>query len=242
MKKKALFKILAIVVLLVGIAFLGLTVNGILQGNRYYDQFRKIGVKVRDVYEDAGTNGLDQVKEKYRGTNAILDRIDALGGENAQVALEDVHTAFGLTDTIEATESAVSSLKVLGTEKGKALLEEVYEQIGAADEAYAAVKAFGTDVAETYLEDIKAAVENDGEDARAALDRSYEELDSDTLKKVNKYLDFVFGLIKKNGAEEALPYMDAVVAAADQTSVDFVQAQISAMAGENETEEAEGAE
>ena len=226
MKKKAIFKILAIVVLLVGIVFLGLTVNGILQGNKYYDQFRKIGVKVRDVYSDAGDKGLDQVKDDYRGTNAMVDKIDALGGANAQTALEDVHTAYGLTDTIEATESIVKSLKALGTEEGKKLLTEVYREIGEADDAYAAVKAFGADVAETYLEDIEAAVENDGEDARAALDRSYEELEKDELKKVNSYLDFVFGLIKKAGSELGLPYMSDVVANSDQTYLDFARQRI----------------
>ena len=90
MSKKAVIKTLAIAVILVGVVLLGFTVYGIVQGNRYYDLFRKISVSLKEVYPTADSAGLDQVKEDYRPVFAAVDQIDALGGQEGKKYLDEL--------------------------------------------------------------------------------------------------------------------------------------------------------
>ena len=84
MKKKVLIKALAVLVILLGVALLAMSIVGIQEGNSTYDLFRKISVRMRDVYTDVDRDGLDSVKDQYREAFAVVDQIDGLGAENAK--------------------------------------------------------------------------------------------------------------------------------------------------------------
>ena len=241
MKKKILIKALAIAVLAVGVVLLGLTVRGILEGNRYYDLFRKIGVNIHDVYSEIDNHGLDAVKDTYRNTFAVVDEMDALGAGSIQADLDDVNTAYGLVDTIEATESIVTSINLLGGQQAQDSLNDVYDAISEAEKTFAAVKAVGAENAGTYMEDIAAALEAQPEDlaaARAALDSGYADLDEDIAKQVKKFFDFVFQQVESKGREEALAYMDQALDASEQTSEEFAEGLIGAKYADAEDETA----
>ena len=241
MKKKVIVKALAIVVILVGVILLGQTVQGVIQGNTYYDLFRKIGVNIHDVYADIDSKGLDQVKDDYRGVFAVVDEMDALGGSHIKAALDGVNTAYGLVDTIEATESIVASVNAVGAEKATQGLNEIFDAISDANKARAAVKAAGADNAETYLEDVKAALEDQPDDltaARAAVDAAYADLDDDTSKQVKKFFDYMFQLAGAKGNEQAVSYMEALLESPDQSDEEFARQVIEQKYADDETEDA----
>ena len=241
MKKKIALKTLAIAVILVGVILLGFTAQGIIEGNKIYDLFRKIRVNVHDVYKDVDSKGLEQVKEEYRDVFAAVDQIDALGGEKAKTYLNNVNTAYGLVDTIEATESIVGSINRMGAQQAQQSLAEVFDTIDEAGKALSAVKAAGAENAETYLVDVEAALADheDLDEARAQLDAGYSDLDEDTAKQVKAFFNFVFQMAKDKGSEEALRYMEAVIESADVTAEEFAEQRIAERYADPELENAE---
>ena len=238
MNKKIIFKALAIAAILAGIVLLVFSVQGIQESNKNYDLFRKIRVGTKEVYRQIDSEGLDAVKDEYRGAFALLDQMDALGGAKTKAYVDDVSTAYGLADTIEVTESMVASVNGIGADQARTQLDRIYAAIDEAEKALKAVNAAGAENAGTYLVDIEGALDGqeDADEARAELDGSYADLDEDTAKKVSAFFDYVFKMVKEKGAEEALAYLKAVSETPESTGVEFAAQLLAAEAGAEGTE------
>ncbi len=197
MNKKILIKALAVIVLLGGVALLVMSVNGISLGNQYYDLFRKIKVNMDDVHAEAQEKGVEQLQTDYTDVFRAVDQIDALGGESSVQILNDVNTAYGWIDTIEATDNAVSVVNTLGTEPARRYMEEAFDAVNRAGEAYDVIKASGS-ARDTlaYLAEAAEAIELKGPaDARESLDELYAESEEELQKKAGAFFDFLFGKI-----------------------------------------------
>ena len=251
MKKKIVLKTLAIVALLVGAVLLFQAVQGILEGNKAYDLFRKIRVNMSDVYSEVDTKGLDQVKEDYRDAFAIVDKIDALGGTNAQRYLNDIGTVYGLVDTVEVTEALTGFVNNIEPSRAWQVMNEVYAEINKAAKAYAAVEAkgIGYENATSYVSSIESALKAN-EDTDAARDsaqavyvdpdkedKSDEEKEKDKI--IKEFFDYVFGLVKSDGSEESMRYMNALLNSSDLTSLEFAQEQVNERHAQTESEDKE---
>ena len=237
MKKKVLIKALAVLVILLGIGLLAVSVIGILEGNSTYDLFRKINVRMRDVYADVDSDGLDSVKDHYREAFAVVDQIDVLGTENAKRYLDDTASVFALVDTAEATDKIVAYVDSIGLEESLKILDEVDMELTRASDAFKAVETVGADDASAYLSEIESALDEE-EDLQAVSARLTEKygLDADTkemaedekkaLANLKSFFTCSDGLMTELGGQEALEYLKAVVNASDMTEVEFAQGRI----------------
>ena len=250
MKKKIIFKTLGIIVLLAGLVLAYFTGRGILEGNKTYDLFRRIRVDMKDVQADIDKNGLDAVKEEYRDAFAVLDQVDALGTQKAQVYLDDVNTAYGLIDTMEATEHIVAQINSIGVARAREGLNMIYDAIGKIKDASELVASAPGNVS-VHLEEIGAVLENQ-DDLTAAreevyakyasdLDRETAEIvngsyDEDKAKQLRTFFINVFKRLESYGKEE-LAYLSSVAEISDVTpekfAVDQVQEEIRAGAPED---------
>ncbi len=227
MNKKILIKTLAIVVILVGLVLLGYTVHGIVQGNRYYDLFRKISVGMKEVYPTADSEGIDQVKEDYRSAFAIVDQIDALGGKDAKQYLDQATHAYGLLDTIEATEATISAASTVGPDASKQYLDQIFSVIDDVNAIKTAVEAVTPERASAYLDSIAQAYDEEDETpAREAVENLCENLMQDSTEaelksaqnKAAKYVDFVLKAISDKGLDQARQDIEAFLAGSEQSS------------------------
>ncbi len=254
MKKKIILKTLGIIVLLAGLVLAYFTVSGILEGNKAYDLFRKIRVDMKDVYADIDQNGLDAVKDEYRDAFVVVDQIDALGGKKAQVYLDDVNTAYGLIDTIDATEQVVSAVNSIGNTRAQEGLDMVYTAFDKANETFEVISKTNNGDVTGYLPDIEAvlAEEDDLAVARDALYEKYaSDLDRDTAELVNGAYDedkakqlkafftAVFKMVETEGKEQALAYFTAAAEASESTTEEFVRAQVEKQITATATEDTE---
>ena len=254
MKKKILFKTLGIVILLAGLVLAYFTGRGIVEGNKAYDLFRKIRVDMKDVYKDIDQNGLEAVKDEFRGAFTVVDQMDALGGKKAQKYLDDVNTAYGLIDTLEATNQVVASINGIGPEKAQEGLDLIYAEVEKAEKTFGFIlKTNGGDVA-GYLQDIGTVLEKyeDPDEARQELNTMYaSDLDKDTAELVNgsydenkakmirTFFDEVFKMVKADGKDEAMAYLTAAAEAVEYPSDEFARTQVEERIREDQGEEAE---
>lgn len=254
MKKKILFKTLGIVILLAGLVLAYFTVQGIVEGNKAYDLFRKIRVDMKDVYKDIDENGLEAVKDEFRGAFTVVDQMDALGGKKSQKYLDDVNTAYGLIDTLDATNQVVASINGIGTEKAQEGLDLIYAEVEKADKTFAFIlKTNGGDVA-GYLQDIGTVLEKheDPDEARQELNTMYaSDLDKDTAELVNgsydetkakmikAFFDEVFNMVKADGKDEAMAYISAVSEAVEFSAEEFTKTQVEEQIRADQGEDAE---
>ena len=243
MKKKVILKALAVIVLIAGLALVYCTGRGIVEGNRTFDLFRKIGVKMKDVYAGIDEKGLDGFKDEYRSVFAVVDRIDAMNGSKAQGYLDDVNTAYGLIDTIEATEQVVAAVHDIGTERAQEVLDTVHAAVTEAESAFRAMEAAGSENIVTYMEDVTAVLDG-AEDltaAREELDAKYTDLEEESAEKVKDFFDYVFAMAEEKGAAETVRYMNAAAEAADSftSAEEFAQQQVTARISAEAPEDAE---
>ena len=254
MKKKIILKTLGIIVLLAGLVLAWFTGSGILEGNRTYDLFRKIRVDMKSVYADIDQNGLEAVKDEYREVFTVVDQIDALGGKKAQVYLDDVNTAYGLIDTIEATEQIVSAVNSIGNDQAQEGLDMVYTAFDKASSAFGVISATNGGDVTGYLPDIEAVLAEE-EDLTAAREALYEkyasDLDRDTAELVNGAYDenkakqlkafftAVLKMVETDGKEQALAYFTEAAEASGATTEEFVREQVGKQIAASETENAE---
>ena len=233
MKKKVLIKALAVLVILLGVALLAMSIVGILEGNSTYDLFRKISVRMRDVYTDVDRDGLDSVKDQYREAFAVVDQIDGLGAENAKRYLDDTGAVFALVDTTEVTDKIVTYADNLGQEDSLKILDEVDSELNRATAAFSAVKAVGVEDASTYLTEIETALEEQDPEAVFALMTEKHGLDADTkemeeaekkaLANLKQFFTCADTLTTEMGGSEALEYLKSVVSSSDMTEVEYAQ-------------------
>ena len=253
MKKKIIFKMLGVAILLAGLVLAFLAGKGIVEGNRIYDLFRKIRVNVNDVYTEVDENGLDQLKSNYRDAYIVVDQYDTLEKDRIQVYLDDVYTAYGLIDTIEATEHIVSTVKTIGTEKARDSLDMVTAAIKEAEETMKAVTAADVTNVSTYLIDIEEVIENheDLDEAREELNIRYADLladaeegadesGKDIKKQLTNFFNFVFKKAKAMGGKEAVQYISAAVAAVDSPAEEFAHQILQQQILDSEAEGKEG--
>ena len=234
MKKKVLIKALAVLVILLGVALLAMSIVGILEGNSTYDLFRKISVRMRDVYTDVDEEGLDSVKDQYREAFALVDQIDSLGTENAKRYLDDTGAVFALVDTTEVTDKIVTYADNLGLEESLKILDGVDSELNRATAAFNAVKAVGVEDASTYLTEIETALEEQEDPAAVSaqmtekhgLDadtKEMEEAEKKALANLKQFFACADKLMSEMGGSEGLEYLKNVVSSADMTDVEYAQ-------------------
>ena len=189
MKKKVTARILAIAFILAGVVLLGFCIKGIANGNRYFDLFKKIDVKIQNAYDEIDSKGLDQVKADYRSTYAIVDTFDTAGKDAAAIYLDEMHDTYGLIDTLEITDVFVQSINTLGADRAQECTDEVFAAISKADKAFKKMNDVGPDTALDYLDGVSTAIETYGlEDARAKIDEGNADMDKETQSRGKKHL------------------------------------------------------
>ena len=239
MKKKIIFKSLAVLAILAGIGLLTISVIGILDGNHTYDLFKKINVGTAKVYEDVDNNGLDAVKDEYRGIYAVVDQIDGLGLDYARDYLEDTGIVYGLVDTIEATGTVAESIgRIGGIDEARRILDETEAAIDDAQKTYTMISGAGIGEVSSYLVDLESELDRgeDAETARQALDEKYAEADENTAKQIKAFLDLAFKMLESKGNEGTVQYLKEAIDDADLTSLEFARQKV------HEQIEAQGAE
>ncbi len=227
MKKKVTARILAIAFILAGVVLLGFCIKGIANGNRYFDLFKKIDVKIQNAYDEIDSKGLDQVKADYRSTYAIVDTFDTAGKDAAAIYLDEMHDTYGLIDTLEITDVFVQSINTLGADRAQECTDEVFAAISKADKAFKKMNDVGPDTALDYLDGVSTAIETYGlEDARAKIDEGNADMDKETRQKADSFLDFVFQTIKdsKKALEAELPAAPAAEEAKPEQTAEEGQA------------------
>ena len=237
MKKKILIKALAVLFVLLGIGLLAMSVTGILEGNSAYDLFRKISVRMRDVYTDTDRDGLDAVKDEYREAFAVVDQIDALGTEKAKRYLEDTGSVFALVDTAEATDKIVTYVNDIGLEESLRILDEIDTELTRATEVFKAVEAVGADNASAYVSEIESAW-NEHEDPAAvsahltekySLDADPKEMaeeEKKALANLKTFFSCSDRVIAEMGGADGVEYLKSVLNASDLTEVEFARNRI----------------
>ena len=226
MKKKILIKSLAVLVILLGVGLLTISVIGIVEGNNVYDLFKKINVRTAKVYEDVDNNGLDAVKDEYRGIYAVVDQVDGLGRDYAKDYLADTGIVYGLVDTIEVTGTIADSVdRIGGIEQARRILDETEAAITEAEKTYSMIEKVGVGEASSYLVDLESELPNheDPADARAALDEKYADADETTAKQIKAFLDSAFQMLESKGSDETVQYLKEALDSTDLSSLEFAQ-------------------